>query len=827
VFRLAFGYNPDLVQRAKDLPFSTFDRETKTWTTRLCDQSVNALRRMWHEGLVDVGPDQLLHEGEEVPEAREAVLRRGTGKRPYYVHFSTRGSSLFPAFRSIPGSQWEKKAGALSFTANSVAALADMVERGSLDDPEGLLEAAGVTVMFDGRSGEFTVRGDGRAAAVFHTQFPKRDVVAEWQAKGLNAAIFDDYTRMLYRGELARVGEGFQPEGLKFELMPFQKQTVAMALERPGIGVYSEPGLGKTIVGIATGYELANRNEITRTVVVVPAAVRTQWEREILKFTHTRPEDIVVVRGDKKKREAAYAAGKDAKWFIVHYDMLSRDKELLSPLFDGAFVIADEAHRLKNPGAARTAAMHDLCRTAKRRMALTGTPVETHPGEWVEILSGFAVPGCLGSTYENLERYRWKRAHGGFEGAKNVNELRARSKMFFIRFTKAEVAKHLPPLRVQTTALDPTPAYEAALRRAHQLAAKELREAALTKAGAGHKDANGTFKLVDEALAGELKDGASMTAVGQLRLLCSSPRLINAESAAGKTLLDAGVIPDEDGPKVDEIRTIAAELLASQQRRHEQLEELGRPRSSATAEEVNGERLVLFTFSKRMANLLADRLAEDGVPLVLFTGDTKSDDRDAAVAAFQDPASDVIAFIATDAAAEGLNLGACCSSLINVDLPWTPSRLAQRSQRIHRLDGKAPAYSVTNFVISQTMELGVLRLLEARSELSDTLLGESGSRRATQGARVRSTAASFAAQALEEYTGAQSHGGGGRPRKPPAKKAASDAPPPLTDADEPVDYYNEAPPYDPGFDEPRDPAAPQPLLPPLPTEDEHGQLSLL
>jgi SNF2 family DNA or RNA helicase len=153
-----------------------------------------------------------------------------------------------------------------------------------------------------------------------------------------------------------------------------------------------------------------------------------------------------------------------------------------------------------------------------------------------------------------------------------------------------------------------------------------------------------------------------------------------------------------------------------------------------------------------MANLLADRLTEDGVPFVKFTGDTASGARDAAVAAFTDPNSDVVAFIATDAAAEGLNLGTCCSTLYEMEPASTPTRAAQRRNRIHRVDGTAKAYQVVQFVLAGTVEHGIVALSESRAEMADTILGETGGRARTPGTKTRTRRRrTVFEEALQEY----------------------------------------------------------------------------
>lgn len=791
VFRLAFRYHPDLVTRVKTLPQAEFDGDTRTWSVVVCAQAVQGLRKMFYDGLVDVAVDSLLEAGEDLPVLRPAVLRGGTIKRPFFAHLLVRGDdNTYNRLKSIPGAQWEKKAGALSFPPSSAVALGELVDRGVLDDPGKLLSPAGVVIAFDGRTGRFAVRGDERASVAFARNFPQRDIYAMWRERDLDVAFADSWTEEIYRGELARAGEGVQPDGLKIDLFPYQRQTVAMALERSGLGVFHEPGLGKTAVGIATGLELLNRKAISRVVIIVPAAVRTQWKREIIKFTGCDEDDVVVVKGDPKSRAAAYEAALTAPWFILHYDILGRDKKQLKPLFNGTLVIADEAHRLKSYQAARTIAAKELCRGAARRIALTGTPTERGPEEWFEVLSGFTVPGCLGSPNDFNNRYRFPARFGGFEGARNIPELRERSRAYYIRKTKREVAKHLPPLRVETIVLDPEPAYAAALRRAHREAADEIKAAALGRAGGG---------LLDQELADEVETGAQMTAVGMLRLLCSSPRLVaESDSAAAKALRDAGIVPNEDGPKIDELRTLAAEFLGMQERRKADMAEQGI--AEATIDMVSPEKVVIFTFSKRMANLIAERFTTDGVAHVLFTGDTSADDRDAAVTAFMDPNSDVIAFIATDAGAEGLNLNAA-QTLINADLCWTASKMWQRAQRIHRLDGTAPSYRVLNLTLAGTMEHGVQQLLNTRADLSDALFGENGGRAMTTGRRG---GRSIFEEAMSQFTDEDGAPVRAR-RKPAAKKAAASPsaevlplPIPVPAADDEIPWPDEEPPVDDG-----------------------------
>jgi SNF2 family DNA or RNA helicase len=349
---------------------------------------------------------------------------------------------------------------------------------------------------------------------------------------------------------------------------------------------------------------------------------------------------------------------------------------------------------------------------AERRLALTGTPVENEPGEWYSVLSGFAVPGSLGNVMDFFNRYQYPGRFGGFEGARNLAELRERSRCHYVRHTKSEVAPFLPPLIVQHLPIDTDPSYAAALKRAHREARDEIKRSRIERASNGG--------LGDEGVDwSEIESGAEMTAVGMLRLMCSSPRLVvESASPAAQALCESGLVPEIDGPKLDEFRLLATSLQAS------------------------GERVVCFTFSEKMANLVAERMKEDGVRYVLYTGAVKRSDREAAVLAFTSEGDGKVlpptVFISTDAGAEGLNLGKYCSTLVNLDVPWTSSRLEQRSNRIHRIDGTAKGYRVINMTLRGTLEEGILRMVENKADLQDAIFGESGGRKKTTGRSGRS-----------------------------------------------------------------------------------------
>jgi superfamily II DNA/RNA helicase len=78
--------------------------------------------------------------------------------------------------------------------------------------------------------------------------------------------------------------------------------------------------------------------------------------------------------------------------------------------------------------------------------------------------------------------------------------------------------------------------------------------------------------------------------------------------------------------------------------------------------------------------------------------------------------------VATDAACEGLNLQTL-GTLINVDLPWNPSRLEQRIGRIKRFGQTRDRVDMANLTYAGTVDEKVYRVLSDRLRVSSDVFG--------------------------------------------------------------------------------------------------------
>lgn len=238
-------------------------------------------------------------------------------------------------------------------------------------------------------------------------------------------------------------------------LFPYQAAAVEAILRSSKVSYLAlEAGLGKSAVALTFARKLRCR----RVLIACPLSVAFVWKREIKRWWPGAP-DVTVIRstGDAK------ALAKDGI-FILTYGLISRAKALIAaiktaPAMD--LTILDEAHALKNSKSKRTRALlAELRPNLGRVLPMSGTPMPNHAGELWPILRSLRpdlIPAADGKAMREaafVDRYcqtRILQVNGRqirtISGSRNLTELSLRTAGFFLRETKANVLKDLPPLR--------------------------------------------------------------------------------------------------------------------------------------------------------------------------------------------------------------------------------------------------------------------------------------------------------------------------------------------------------------------------------------------
>ncbi|WP_344770921.1 DEAD/DEAH box helicase [Aeromicrobium panaciterrae] len=230
-----------------------------------------------------------------------------------------------------------------------------------------------------------------------------------------------------------------QPHELDGTLREYQLQGLQWMTQLVDLGLggilADDMGLGKTVMLIALHLQRA-RTTTAPTLVVAPASVLGNWEREIKRFA----PGINVRRYHGAGRRLD---GVKDGFVVTTYATMRADADFLRFHSPGwGLVVADEAQNVKNPRARTAQALRTI--PAEARLALTGTPVENNLSELWAILD-WTTPGLLG-TYEQF-RGQWSRP---IEARRDTGKAAGLSQLirpFVLRRRKSDpgIAPELPP----------------------------------------------------------------------------------------------------------------------------------------------------------------------------------------------------------------------------------------------------------------------------------------------------------------------------------------------------------------------------------------------
>lgn len=449
--------------------------------------------------------------------------------------------------------------------------------------------------------------------------------------------------------------------GLKGTLMPFQKTGVAFTDSRDGRALIGdEQGLGKTVQALAW---LQLHPEARPAVVVCPASLKLNWEREAVKWM-TNPNAQVLQGSDTS--QPLYG-----DIIIINYDILgnsletykdtagkTRKREIRNTgwvdylvAYGVKAVVVDEVQYIKNNGIIRTIGTKRLARKADHVIGLSGTPIESRPVEFfniIQLINRNIMPNWWSyvNTYCGAKHNGWG---WDYSGASNTLELHQKlTNTIMIRRLKADVLPELPDKQYSYVPMDMDNWHE--YSRARRDIVEYMRE---TKGNAAADTASGAKHLVQ------------IEALKQL-------------AVAGKLKQAISWIED---------------MIES------------------------GEKLVVFAVHKTVIDAVMDKFK--GVA-VKIDGSVSSQQRDNAVEAFQN--DDKIRLFVGNIKAAGVGLTLTASSTVAfLELPWTSSDLAQAEDRCHRI-GQKSSVNVHYLLAAGTIEEDIAELLDKKRKVLDSIL---------------------------------------------------------------------------------------------------------
>ena len=586
--------------------------------------------------------------------------------------------------------------------------------------------------------------------------------------------LITDYHAKLYAHELKRRFPSDSIERFTAALMdsqidlnPHQVDAALFAFRSPlskGAILADEVGLGKTIeAGIVLSQKWAERKR--RILLIVPSSLRKQWQQELIEKFYL-PSTILESQSFNKAIKKGTTNPFDVNEIVITSFHFAKNKSEFVTSLRWDLVIIDEAHRLRNVYKKSNVIANEL-KTALQhspKLLLTATPLQNSLLELFGLVS-FIDEHVFGDIKSFRSQFTRLNSEGIFQ------ELKQRISPVCKRTLRRQVLEYIKytERKAYTQEFIPTEEEEVL----YDLVSEYLRKPDLQALPASQRTlmtlvmrkllASSTF-----AIAGALDSLANKLT----KKLKDHDDFYNNDEDIQEDFeafdeeadeYDIELQEDDESPEplteleiesinseIDELRSFydLAMQITHNAKGESLLQALkiGMEKAQALG---GAEKAVIFTESRRTQNYLAQLLTENGYEgeIVLFNG-TNNDDvskeiykdwkienegskkvtgsravdiRAAIVDHFR---SNAKIMIATEAAAEGINLQ-FCSMVVNYDLPWNPQRIEQRIGRCHRYGQKHDVVVVNFLNKNNAAEQRVYQLLSEKFQLFNGVFGAS------------------------------------------------------------------------------------------------------
>ena len=546
------------------------------------------------------------------------------------------------------------------------------------------------------------------------------------------------------------------------DLNPHQVEAALFAFKSPlsnGAILADEVGLGKTIeAGLVLSQKWAEGKR--KIIIIVPASLRKQWSQELAEKFFL-PSHILEARTwNAAVKQGSSNPFEHNEILICSYPFAARHAEELM-LVKWDLVVLDEAHRLRNVYKKQNKTARAL-RTALAnvpKVLLTATPLQNSLME----LYGLA---SFVDEYAFGDEKSFKAQYSRITSDSQFTELKARLKPLCHRTLRRQVLEYVKYTNRQPITQEFWPTQEeqdlydmvSAYLQRPELCALPNAQRKLMTLVMRKLLASSTFAIA----------GALDSLVNKLnKQLKENQRLVDRLESLEEDFELLEEYEDEFGVDEEQEPLTAEDIEAI----HDEVEELSVFKELAVsitenakglalldaldtgfkkAEELGAaNKAIIFTESRRTQNYLVNLLSDRGYQdkIVLFngsnnddkskqvyadwkaqhlgsdrvTGSRTADMRAALVDHFRDEAQ---IMIATEAAAEGINLQ-FCSLLVNYDLPWNPQRIEQRIGRCHRYGQKHDVVVINFLNRANAADQRVFELLDQKFNLFNGVFGAS------------------------------------------------------------------------------------------------------
>ena len=534
--------------------------------------------------------------------------------------------------------------------------------------------------------------------------------------------------------------------------LPHQLEAVYdyfLKLPRIRFLLADDPGAGKTIMAGLLIKELKIRGLIQRVLVVTPANLCFQWQRELKdKFR----EDFEIVRGERLRASYGSNPWQDINQAITSVSWVSRIEDAKESLMRSHWdlVIVDEAHKMSAYSDDKKTLAYQLGESLSEMtdhyLLMTATPHKGDP-----------------KNFSLFLRLLDKDVYGDIKSLEKAME--ERSAPFYLRRVKEAMVTFPDPNTGEVKSLFtrrnvktvPFPIDDEELEF-YDLLTRYVEDQSI-KAAQAETVQGRALGFIMAML--QRRFASSIYAVrrtlermkSKREKILDDPEAYKAEQVRKRLPEDFDDLPEETQEEIiAELEDVVTSI--DPQDLKEDILALGKLVNYAKALEAReveskliklhevltesgifGDpkmKLLVFTEHKDTLDFLVGdgqqgrplgKLREWGLTVTQIHGGMKIGNRDipgTRIYAEREFKEDCQVMVATEAAGEGINLQFCWH-MINYDIPWNPVRLEQRMGRIHRY-GQEKDCLILNFVSTNTREGRVLeRLFQRIAQIEEDL----------------------------------------------------------------------------------------------------------
>lgn len=448
----------------------------------------------------------------------------------------------------------------------------------------------------------------------------------------------------------------------------YQLEGVQYALQHKRCIFGDQPGLGKTLQAICAVIkahnEAAKYGETLPTLIICPASLKINWQREFKKFAG---RNAIILDDNNRYNWHRFIEMKKPDGeplcdiFITNYESLKKFfvteiKEhakltMRSIVFDPRIklfksVIIDESHKCKSPKTQQSKFVEGICKGKQWVFELTGTPVVNNNTDLIQQLRILNRLDEFGGYRKFVSRYC-----DGPKMSSNMKELNWRLwNCCFFRREKKAVLTQLPDKSRQYIECDITNRKE--YQDAENDVIKYLR----------------TYKNADDDKVQRAMRGQIMVQMGILKQI----------AARGKIHAVADFVHDViDG----------------------------------------GEKLILFAYLKEVV----DALKQEFPDAVTVTGSDNVREKQRAVDKFQNDPECKLIILNYKSGGTGLTLTAA-SRVAFIEFPWTYSDCEQAEDRAHR-NGQKNNVNCYYFLGSKTIDRYMYKVIQTKKDIANEVTG--------------------------------------------------------------------------------------------------------